>query len=334
MALKKRTFSDLKNKFSKKANFKPERFFDLGKAFLDATGLPGPAMGHLQMFLGHSDTGKTTALIKAAVDAQNKGILPVLIITEQKWGFEHAKLLGFDCEEVVDKTTGEVDWDGFFLFNNDFQYIEQITDYINELLDAQDKGEIEYDLLFMWDSVGSVPCKMTFDGKGGKMHNAATLADKIGMGLNQRIGKSRRQDSKYTNTLVVVNQPWVELPDNPFGQPKIKAKGGESLWLNSTLVFRFGNQKNAGTTNISAVKDKRKVKFATRTKITIMKNHVNGLGYEDGKILITPHGFVSGREPIEEKKSIDNYKQEHATFWSEQLGTGGEFDLKIEKEND
>ena len=49
--------------------------------------LPGPAMGHLQMFLGHSDTGKTTALIKAAVDAQSKGILPVLIITEQKWGF-------------------------------------------------------------------------------------------------------------------------------------------------------------------------------------------------------------------------------------------------------
>ena len=31
-----------------------------------------------------------------------KGILPVLIITEQKWGFEHAKLLGFDCEQVVD----------------------------------------------------------------------------------------------------------------------------------------------------------------------------------------------------------------------------------------
>ena len=334
MALKKRTFSELKNKFSKKANFKPERFFDLGKAFLDATGLPGPAMGHLQMFLGHSDTGKTTALVKAAVDAQQKGILPVLIITEQKWGFEHAKLLGFECEEVVDTTTGEVDWDGFFLFNNDFQYIEEITDYINTLLDAQQSGELEYDLLFLWDSVGSVPCKMTFDGKGGKMHNAATLADKIGMGLNQRIGKSRRQDSKYTNTLVVVNQPWVELPDNPFGQPKIKAKGGESLWLNSTLVFRFGNQKNSGTTNISAVKEKRKVKFATRTKITIMKNHVNGLGYEDGKILITPHGFIAGREASEEKKSIDNYKQEHATFWSEQLGTGGDFDLKIDKENE
>ena len=43
------------------------------------------------------------------------------------------------------------------------------------LLDAQEKGEIEYDLLFLWDSVGSVPCKMTFDGKGGKMHNASRI---------------------------------------------------------------------------------------------------------------------------------------------------------------
>ena len=72
MPLKKRSFADIKSKFSKKAKFKPDRFFDLGPAFLDATGIPGPAMGHLQMFLGHSDTGKTTALVKAAVDAQKK----------------------------------------------------------------------------------------------------------------------------------------------------------------------------------------------------------------------------------------------------------------------
>ena len=80
MGLKKRSFADIKSKYSKKAKFKPDRFFDLGEAFLDATGIPGPAMGHLQMFLGHSDTGKTTALVKTAVAAQQKKILPVLII--------------------------------------------------------------------------------------------------------------------------------------------------------------------------------------------------------------------------------------------------------------
>jgi len=328
MALKKRSFEDIKNKYSKKAKFKSDRFFDLGEAFLDATGVPGPAMGHINMFLGHSDTGKTTALVKTAADAQKKNILPVIIITEQKWDFKHARMLGLECQEILDEETGEVDWDGFFLFNNNFEYIEQITDYINSLLDAQEKGEIEYDLLFMWDSVGSIPCKMTFEGKGGKQHNAAVLADKIGMGINQRIGKSRRDDYKFTNTLVVVNQPWVELPDNPFGQPKIKAKGGEALWLNSTLVFRFGNQKNAGTTSIAAVKDKRKVKFAVRTKVTIMKNHVNGLGYEDGKILVTPHGFLAGKDAAEEKTSIEQYKKDYSDFWGDQLGVGGDFVLE------
>jgi hypothetical protein len=207
MALKKNDFTSLKKKFSTSAKYKPQRFLDLGKEFLEAVGLPGPAIGHINMFLGHSDTGKTTALVKSAVSAQKQGILPVFIITEQKWSFEHAQIMGFECKEAVDEETGEIDWDGFFIFNNNFSYIEQITDYINELLDAQEKGELEYDLLFLWDSVGSIPSKMTYEGKGGKQHNAATLSDKIGMGINQRISGSRKADSKFENTLVIVNQP-------------------------------------------------------------------------------------------------------------------------------
>jgi hypothetical protein len=335
-AIKKTDFSAIKSKYSQEASFKPDRFFDLGDAFLDACGIPGPAMGHLNMYLGHTDTGKTTALINTAIDAQKKGILPVFLITEQKWAFEHAKLMGLQCDKVV-KADGGTDWDGFFLFNNHFQWIEQITDYVNSLLDAQDKGELPYDLCFLWDSVGSVPCKMTFEGKGGKQHNASTLSDRIGMGLNQRITGSRRMDKPYTNTLIIVNQPWVELPDNPFGQPKIKAKGGESIWLNSTLVFLFGNQKGSGITKISITKDKRKVKIATRTKVSVMKNHVNGLGYEDGRILVTSHGFMRAKDDTEEKKSIEEYKKSAGEYISERLGVSlsdGDTDVKIVEENE
>lgn len=308
MAIKKNDFSSIKKKFSKEAEYKPDRFFDLGDAFLDATGIPGPSMGHINMFLGHSDTGKTTALVKAAVDAQKKGILPVFIITEQKWNWDHAVLMGFNKE------------DDFYLFNSDFDYIEQITDFINEILTAQEKGEIPHDIMFLWDSVGSVPCKMTFDGKGGKQHNASVLADKIGMGINQRISGSRRTDKPYTNTLIIVNQPWVELPDNPFGQPKIKAKGGEAIWLNSTLVFLFGNQKGAGTTKIKITRNKRDVNFASRTKISIMKNHVNGIGFADGKIMVTPHGFMKAKEPAEEKLSIQEYAKDNLDYISKLFG--------------
>jgi hypothetical protein len=286
------------------------------------------------MFLGHSDTGKTTALVKTAVDAQKKSILPVFIITEQKWSFEHAKLMGLQCEEVVDEETGEVDWDGFFIINNNFEYIEQITDYINELLDAQEKGELDYSLCIMWDSVGSIPCKLTYDGKGGKQHTAGVLSDKIGMGINQRISGSRKSDSKYENSLIIIAQPWVELPDNPFGQPKIKAKGGESIWLNSSLVFLFGNQKGAGTTKITATKDKRSIKFAIRSKVSVLKNHISGLGYDDGKIIVTPHGFLAGKDSIEEKSNIEKYKKEYADYWKDIIGVDGDFDLKEEFEED
>jgi hypothetical protein len=328
MAIKKKEFSldAIKDKYSTKTKYKETDFYEVGEAFHNSCGIPGPALGNINMFLGHSNSSKTTALVKAAVSAQKKGHLPVFIITEKKWSWDHAVELGL----VAEMTDGE--WDGQFIFNDNFDYIEQVTDYINELLDEQEKGNIPYSLCFLWDSVGSVPCKMTYDGKGGKQHNASVLSDKIGMGINQRISGSRKADSKYENTLIIVNQPWVELPDNPFGQPKIKAKGGESVWLNSSLVFLFGNQKGAGTTKITATKDKRTVKFASRTKISVMKNHINGLGYEDGKIIVTPHGFLAGKDTTEEKASIEAYKKEYSDYWKEIIGSDGDFVLKEEKE--
>ena len=84
MALKKKEFSldAIKNKFSTKTKYKPESFYNCGEAFMNSCGLPGPVMGGVNMFLGHSNTSKTTAMILAAADAQKKGHLPVLIIKE------------------------------------------------------------------------------------------------------------------------------------------------------------------------------------------------------------------------------------------------------------
>jgi hypothetical protein len=274
-------------------------------------------MGGINMFLGHSNSSKTTAMILAAADAQKKGHLPVFIITEKKWSWEHAVELGLEAKKNSD---GE--WDGDFIFNDGFDYIEQVTDFINEVLNAQEKGEIQQSILFLWDSVGSIPCKMTFDGKGGKQHNAATLADKIGMGVHSRISKSKKEDYAYYNTLVVVNQPWVALPDNPFGQPTIKAKGGEALWLASALVFLFGNQKNAGINHITATKNGRTVSYAIRTKISVLKNHINGLGYKDGKIIATPQGYIA-----DDKDALEKYKKEYSQYWNAILSGTGELIL-------
>jgi hypothetical protein len=318
MAIKKKEFSldAIKNKYSTKTKYKDTEFYEVDEAFHSACGLPGPALGNINMFLGHSNSSKTTALVKAAVSAQKKGHLPVFIISEKKWSWDHAVELGLQAE----MSDGE--WDGQFIFNDNFDYIEQVTDYINELLDEQEKGNIPYSLCFLWDSVGSIPCKMTFDGKGGKQHNASVLADKIGMGVQSRITKSRKEEYPYTNTMVVVNQPWVELPDNPFGQPTIKAKGGEAMWLASALVFLFGNQKNAGINHITATKNGRTVSYAIRTKISVLKNHINGLGYKDGKIIATPQGYIA-----DTKEALEDYKKQYSQYWNAILSGTGEITL-------
>ena len=53
---------------------------------------------------------------------------------------------------------------------------------------------------------------------------------------------------------------------------------------------------------------------------------------EDGKIIVTPHGFIAGKEATEEKASIEKYKKEYADYWKEIIGTDGDFDLKEERE--
>jgi len=329
-SIKKKDFGGMdgiKNKFSSKTKYKDTNYYYCGEAFLNACGLPGPVMGGINMFLGHSNSSKTTAMILAAADAQKKGHLPVFIITEKKWSWERAVELGLQATKNAD---GE--WDGDFLYNDTFDYIEQATDFINEVLDAQEKGEIPQSICFCWDSVGSVPCKMTFEGKGGKMHNASALSDRIGMGIHSRISKSKKEDyptkeNPLINTLIVINQPWVDLPDNPFGQPEIKAKGGEALWLASSVVFLFGNQKKAGINHITATKNNRTVSYAIRTKVSILKNHVNGLAFKDGKIIAVPQGYIA-----DTKEALEEYKKDYSQYWNAILSGTGEIELSEELE--
>lgn len=322
MALHKKKFDvkTINKEYSSSTKYKPEMFYSCGSAFYNACGIPGPIMGGISMLLGHSDTGKSTTLILSAIDAQKKGHLPVFIITEKKWSWKRAIDMGLEAEQ---DENGE--WIGDFIYNDGFKYLEQITDFINKLLDDQEKGKIPYSMLFLIDSIGSIPCKMTYDGKGGKQHNAAALADKIGQGLHSRISDSKKEDYPYYNTLVIVNQPWVELPDNPYGQPKIKAKGGSAIWLASSLVFLFGNEQKAGVSKITATKGGRTISYATRTKISELKNHTTGISYKDGKIISTPHGFIS-----DTKESLEEYKKQHSNYWS---GLLKDFDGDISFEN-
>lgn len=323
------------NKFKEKkllksnVKFKEQKWIPLSKAFQDVTSVPGIPMGHIVLLRGHSDTGKTTALIEAAVSAQKQKVLPVFIITEMKWNWEHAIQMGLDVNTIVDETTGEVlNYEGNFIYvdRETLHTIEDVAAFILDLLDEQKKGNLPYDLLFLWDSIGSIPCELSVrSNKNNNEWNAGAMSTQFGNSVNQKITLSRKESSKYTNTLVCINKVWTAKAEVPMGQPKLMNKGGFAMWFDATFVVTFGNISNAGTSKIKAIKDGKQVEFAKRTNIQIDKNHINGV-QSRGKIIMTPHGFINDTD-----KELKAYKDAHASEWMKVLGSM-DFDVYEEEE--
>ena len=314
---KKKGFSNASVKF------KEQGWIPLSKAFQDITSLPGIPTGHITLLRGHSDTGKTTALIEAAVNAQKLGILPVFIITEMKWSWEHAKEMGLEVEEVRDANGTVTDYEGHFLYadRGTLNTIEDVAVYIADLMDEQAKGNLPYDMCFFWDSIGSVPCDLSVrSNKNNNEWNAGAMSTQFGNNLNQKILLSRKENSPYTNTMVAINKVWTQKPESPMGMPKLQNKGGMSMWYDSTMVVTFGNITNPGTSKIKAIKDSKQVEFAKRTNVQIEKNHISGVTTR-GRIVMTQHGFIEDKP-----RAIEKYKTEHKERWLNLLGSVN-FDL-------
>ena len=266
--------------------FKEQKWIPFSPALQEALSIPGIPMGHNAMVRGKSNTGKSTMTIEIAVNAQKMGVLPVLIITEMKHDWEHWKKMGFQIEDIVDTDTGEiVDQTGFFIYRDrsTLNSIEDIAEFIIDLLTEQKKGNLPYDLLFIWDSVGSIPCQMSIEqGKNNPMWNAGTIATQFGNFINQQIVMSRK----------------------------------DTFYYDVSLCLTFGNVTNAGTSKINAVKDKKKVEFALRTKIACDKNHINGITTM-GTIISTVHGFIK-----DDPNAVKKYKDAHSQEWADILGQG------------
>lgn len=326
-------FKKSKNLSSTSVKFKETRWLPLSPAFSDTLQIPGIPIGHITLLRGHSDTGKTTALLEAAVQAQKAGILPVFIITEMKWSWDHARSMGLEFDEVVDKSTGEVvDYNGFFIYvdREKMQCVEDVAGFIADILDEQKKGNLPYDICFFWDSVGSIPCRLSIESNSNNNEwNAGAMSQQFGNFINQRIIMSRKESQPYTNTLVAINKVWVAKPETRMSQPTLQNKGGNTMWFDASLVITFGNISKAGTNKISANKNGKTVEFAKRTRLSCDKNHVTGVT-ASGKVIMTVHGFINDDKT--DKKDLEKYKKDHASEWLAVLGST-DFDI-VEEEDD
>lgn len=330
---------------------KPLSWIIMPPAFCEATKLPGICCGYVNNTLGHSNVGKSTLVNHAITSHQRAGGIPVIIDTENNFSFEYAINMGFKADPIygevdVEKTdpeTGEIsyvkekqiiNYEGNFLyFNNNIlkelygnidyskgtktkekrsqAVIEDVAYCINELLDAQENGEIQADLLFVWDSVGSISCfKEYSSGKiGNSMWNAQSIAQSFQNIVNERIPGSRKISSPYTNTLLCVNKIWLDSMSNPVGPPSVKRKGGNSLYYATRCEFFLGGKLTSATKRLTATSKGYTYTYGIETKIKIEKNQLDN-PYNltsEGKMIATSFGFIKPDEIEEFKKN--NMKQ-------------------------
>ena len=332
-----------------KAKDKPLDWIPLSDDFYKETGLPGIPKGFLTLFRGFTNTGKSTAVYEGTIGCQKLGILPVIIDTENAWNWEHAREMGVQFEDVLDENTGEViNYKGFFIYvNNDtlltkygnWNYqeakkvkecrteaaIEDCARYVDELLDLQANGKLNYELCFFWDSIGTLRAFQSIESKSNNNMWAAGALERSFMAiLNHKIPSSKKEGKKYTNTFLGVQK--IRKDSVSSGKPVIVHKGGDCFFHAARLVVHMGGILTHGTTQIYATNNGNKFYYATESAIKIVKNHVNGVTWE-GKMLSTAHGYVS----VDNK---DKYINKYRKFFLEKLNILDEnAEIKLEEDD-
>ena len=331
---------------------KTQTWIIMPKAYQEATKLPGIPENTVVSVIGHSNVGKSTLINHAIASAQKLGLIPVIIDTENSFSFQYAQNMGFKAEPIygdvevedVDPETGDITthienqvihWDGDFIYYNnkllcerfgDIDYskgvrtkskrkiavVEDVASAINELLDAQDEGEIKQGFLFVWDSVGSIGSYKEYNsgagtGKiGNPMWTAAAISAAFNLIVNDRIPSSKKVSSKYNNTFLYVNKVWMDAMTNPVGPAIMQTKGGKSMKYATRLEILLGGQLTSGTKRLTASSKGLNYSYGIETKIKVLKNHLDAphnVCYE-GNMIASDMGFIATDD-------LDTYKKEH-----------------------
>ena len=353
------------NDYSVSCADKPMEFIPMPKAFMECLKLPGFPMGYMSIITGWSNTGKSTLKNCLIASCINNGILPVIYETENNFDWTYALDCGVkatpvfgDVEvEYIDEETGEisvkteqriVNYEGDFIYldttllaqyygNNDYStgkqnktyrkqaVIEDIAYSINELLDLQEKGQIQQPLCFIWDSVGSIQSFKSYSSKvGNNMFDANSLSTAFTNILNSRIPSSRRISEPYSNTFVCVNKIWNDSMNAMGNAASIELKGGKSFYYSARLILHLGGLSKPATKKLNATAKGQTYNYGTVSKMRVTKNQLPtpyNISYE-GEFACVHNGLCSVNE-------VDDYKKNHMKRLIDMVSAVGENKVEI-----
>jgi RecA/RadA recombinase len=272
--------------------YKEDYHVNLDPVVQECIGMPGIRMGQMSCMYGLSDSGKTSLLIHAAIQAQKQGVIPILIITENKMDWARAAKMGLDLSKSK------------CILREDFEYLEDVYNYISQKIEDVKNGTLPRDVLILWDSVAATPSKesLEIDANGNikKKYGPQKSASVIGYYnpiIMKRVTSTRRTDSKGMVGLVMLTQAYVKPAEFAGGIATTVPNGGEKIWfpLSLCLEIKQGRQ-------LSATIKGKDVIYATVCKVKVVKNHLTGLSH-NGEFVITSKGLIKN-----DPKALTDYK--------------------------
>lgn len=279
--------------------YKPDVDVLLQKEVSEAIGMPGFRMGAVTAMYGLSNSGKTTIMLHAAIQAQKQGIIPVFVITENKMDWSRAEKMGLDISKSK------------CIIREDLEYLEDVYNYISQKIEDVKTGRLPRDIMIFWDSVASTPSIESLEidksGKIKKKYGPQKNASVIGYYnpiIMKRIASTRQSDSPNTVGLVMLTQAYVKPPEFPGGMATIIPNGGEKIWFPLSLCLQI---KEGG--ELSAKVDGRKVVFGTVCRIKVAKNHLTSTSTE-GEFVITADSILPNTP-----EAIEAYKKANKDSW-------------------
>lgn len=290
-------------KVTPSVDYKEEEFVKLEGPFQKALGIPGFALGHMNMIYGFSDSGKTSLLLSAVKSCQTQDILPILIVTETKLTRDRIVASGVDLNKII--------------LIDDLTCLEEVYDFISVKCQEVIDGKLPTKVMIFWDSAAGAPSRDSFtinkDGTIDKHFDNRKNANVIGFYspvIANRVAKTRQKEFEGTIGVTMVTQAYVgEKPKFPIGAPApIIANGGEKVWFSMSTAVEVQEGRRIKTlikgTNINC---------GLVSKLRLAKNHLSAISHEGSVVFMEQEVFE------DDKKVIDSYIGKRKEEWEKSL---------------
>lgn len=277
---------------------KKEKYVELDECMHEILGMPGLPLGHISEIYGKSDTGKTSILFHAAAQAQKQGILPVLVITEGKVDWNRAGSMGFNKDE-------------FAIVEEGIEYLEDVYDFLDKICSDVGSGELPYDVMVFWDSLGNTLSKDevivhadgTTEKKSTMMKAAKVNAERLRV-LSTKVNNTRKISFPKAVGVTIINTCYTKPPAFAGAMPSDVPYGGEACWYKASLILKTKRKQK-----LTAVKGGVKMGFGIVSSISVEKNHLTNTSHS-GDYVITGNAIIPN-----DKRAIEAYKEDNKEHW-------------------